>query len=74
MIADTEKRWAIYCNGKDFDFLCGKYFFDGCYLNQINDSQVKTFRTRKLARKAKKDALLGKEYKVVPVIAKVEMI
>jgi len=70
MIEKTEKRWAIYQNGGDHKFLCGRFYFypHGNY----DDPDVKTFRTRKTAREAKKQYQLGRTHKVVPIIVTVK--
>jgi len=74
MIADTEKRWAIYYGDKDGKFLCRKHFFERCFSSKRNDFKIQTFRTRKQAREAKKLSALGKGYEVVQVIISVTVI
>ena len=65
-----ENRWAFVCS-LEREFFLGKY----CWNNGIRDDiQVRTFRTRKLARKAKKELRCYKKAKIVKVEVEIRLV
>jgi len=63
-----EIRWAFVCSLKGYslveDFFLGKY----CWIkSQYDDQRIPTFRTRELARKAKKELRCYKNSRILKV-------
>jgi len=75
-----EQRWALVCNEKGYtlkgEFFLGKYCWSMAQgvRGHYNAQQIPTFRTRKLAREAKKELRCYKKSRIVKVEVEIRLV